>query len=226
MATNSTLSPNENIEDEESTWPQTPSAIFILGKRQGTKKENKQLWGRVAMAAALWHSAPQPKPYIAFTASDVHGPQRTPDVTVVKQLLVEKFEIPLEFLIVRRRANCTMLEVRQARVLSRAYGLTQIFALTHLYHAPRTQRYFNEVLSSADVIPVHPDILAEINFPPEYADLLPQLETTIKDSLPNKLDMFREHIIEILLGLAHTIDRRGRFERRLAHVLRPRAYEN
>jgi hypothetical protein len=215
---------DESADKEEVTWPQTPSAIFILGKRQGTKKENKQLWGRVAMAAALWYSAPQPKPYIIFTAADVHGPQRTPDVEAVKQLLVEKFEIPLEFLILRRRANCTVLEVRQARVLSRAYGLTQIFALTHLYHAPRTQRYFNEVLSFADVIPVHPDILAEINFPEEYVDLLPQLEISVKDSLPNKLDVLREQTIEILLGLAHTIDGRGRFERSLAHILRPTAY--
>ncbi len=224
METDKSFQTNKDPQEGEATWPQTPSAIFIMGKRQGTKKENKQLWGRVALAATLWHSAPQPKPYIIFTASDVHGPQRTPDVIVVKQLLVEKFEIPLEFLIVRRRANCTMLEVRQARVLSRAYGLTQIFVLTHLYHAPRTQRHFNELLSFADVIPVHPDILAEINFPPEYADLLPQLEITIKDSIPSKFDVFREHIIEMLLGLAHTIDRRGRFERWLAHVLRPTAY--
>jgi len=215
---------DESSNKDEAPWPQTPSAIFIMGKRQGTKKENKQLWGRVAMAAALWHSAPQPKPYIIFTASDVHGLQHTPDVEVVKRLLIEEFEIPLEFLILRRRANCTLLEVRQARVLSRAYGLSHIFALTHLYHAPRTQRYFAEVLTFADVIPVHPDILVEINFPPEYADLLPQMETTIQESIPSKFDAFREHIVELLLGLAHTINRRGRFERWLAHVLRPRAY--
>jgi len=215
---------SELPNNDESTWPQTPSAIFIMGKRQGTKKENKQLWGRVAMAAALWHSAPYPKPYIIFAASDVHGSQHMSDVDLVKQLLVEKFEIPLEFLILRHRANCTVLEIRQARVLSRVYGLTQFFVLTHLYHAPRTQRYFNEVLSFADVIPVHPAILAEINFPEEYADLLPEVEQFIESSLPNKLDGWREYIIEMLLGLAHTIDRRGRFERRLAHILRPTAY--
>ena len=209
---------------DELTWPQTPSAIFIMGKRQGTKKENKQLWGRVAMAAALWYSAPYPKPYIIFAASDVHGPQRISDVVVVKQLLVEKFEIPFEFLILRHRTNCTVLEIRQARVLSRVYGLTQIFVLTHLYHAPRVQRYFNEVLSYADVIPVHPEILAEINFPEEYTDLLPELELTINDSIPTRLDAFREYLIEMFLVLAHTLDRRGRFERWLAHVLRPTAY--
>jgi uncharacterized SAM-binding protein YcdF (DUF218 family) len=215
---------SESLNKDELTWPQTPSAIFIMGKRQGTKKENTQLWGRVAMAAALWYSAPHPKPYIIFTASDIHGPHRTPDVDLVKRLLVEQFEIPLEFLMLRHRTNCTVLEVRQARVLSRAYHLTQIFALTHLYHAPRTQRYFDEVLSFADVIPVHPDILAEINFPDEYADLLSLIEQLIKTSLPHRVDNFREYIIEALLGLAHTLDRRGRFERRLAHVLRPTAY--
>jgi hypothetical protein len=224
METEDSLTTNKDRTKDEVTWPQTPSAIFIMGKRQGTKKENKQLWGRVAMAAALWHSAPYPKPYIIFAASDMHGPQRTPDVEAVKQLLVEKFEIPLEFLILRRRANCTVLEVRQARVLSHVYHFTQIFALTHLYHALRTKRYFDEVLPFADVIPVHPDILVEINFPADYADLLPQLEQLIKTSLPNRVDNFREYIIEALLGLAHTIDRQGRFERRLARVLRPTAY--
>jgi uncharacterized SAM-binding protein YcdF (DUF218 family) len=224
MGTDEPLLTDEDSQEEEITWPQTPSAIFILGKRQGTKKENKQLWGRVAMAAALWYSAPQPKPYIIFTASDIHGPKHIPDAQAVKQLLVEKFEIPLEFLILRHRVNCTLLEIRQARVLGRAYGLTQIFGLTHLYHAPRAQRYFDEVLSFADVIPVHPDILAEIEFPQEYSDLLPQLETTINESIPHKFDALREQIIEILLGLAHTIDRRGCFERWLAHVLRPTAY--
>ena len=109
--------PGESPNQNEPSWPNTPSAIFILGKRQGTKKENKQLWGRVAMAAALWHSAPRPKPYIIFVAADVHGPQRTPDVEIVRHLLVEKFEIPLDFLILRQRANCTLVEVRQGRVL-------------------------------------------------------------------------------------------------------------
>ncbi len=210
--------------EEELTWSETPSAILILGKRQGTKKENKELWGRVAMAAALWHSAPQPKPYLAFMASDIHGPARTPDADVVKAMLVEKFEIPADYLILRQRAHCTMLEVRAARVLNRVYGLAQIFALTHLYHAPRAQKYFNEVLPNAAVIPVHPDILTEIKFPEVYDDLLPELETVIEDSMPGWLNKLREHVVEWLLNAAHTVDRRGRFERGLARVLRPRAY--
>ena len=195
-----------------------------MGKRQGTKKENKQLRGRIAMAVALWYSAPRPKPYVIFVASDVHGPLRTPDVQVVKSMLTEKFEIPDDYLILRQRTNCTLLEVRAARALSRVYGLAQVFVLTHLYHAPRAQRYFNEALSSAAVIPVHPDILSEITFPAEYSDLLPQLQAMIDASMPGWLDNFREYVVEGLLSLAHTFDPRGRFERWLAKVLRPTAY--
>ena len=33
-----------------------------------------------------------------------------------------------------------------------------------------------------------------------------------------------EHIVEMLLNIAHLIDRRGKFERRLARILRPTAY--
>ena len=80
-------------------WPQQPSGILIMGKRKGTKKENKQLWARTALAAALWYSAPQPKPYLLFVAQDVHGPECKPDAQVVKSLLTQKFGIPADFLI-------------------------------------------------------------------------------------------------------------------------------
>lgn len=214
-----------STDEDQIEWPQEPSGILIMGKRQGTKKENKQLWGRVAMAAALWYSAPQPKPYLLFVAIDTHGPQHTPDAKVVKSMLIEKFGIPGDFIILREKTNCTLLEVRAARVLSRVYDLSNIFAITHLYHAPRTQRYMNEVLPKASVIPVHPDVLDEIAFPEEADDLLTEIQTLIEDSLPTQLDLIREHGIEWLLNHAHTLDSRGRFERRLAKILRPRAYQ-
>lgn len=212
--------PNE----DELRWPQTPSAILIMGKRQGTKRANTQLWGRVAMAAALWYSAPLPKPYLVFIAADIHGPNQTPDAEVVKSMLTKIFDIPADFLILRQRSNCTLLEVRAARALSRAYRLTHIFVVTHLYHAMRTQRYFDEVMPNTSVIPVHSDILDEITFPAEYADLLPQMQNLIAQSQPKLFDATREHIIEWLLSQAHSLDPRGRFERRLARLLRPTAY--
>jgi hypothetical protein len=210
--------------DTDQNWPLTPSAILIMGKRQGTKKENKQLRGRVALAAALWYSAPEPKPYLLFVASDVHGPGRTPDARLVKTALTQEFGISADFVMLRPVSNCTLIEVRATRALSRIYRLSHIFALTHLYHAPRAQRYFDEILSNASVIPVHPAILAEINFPPEYDRLLPEIEALVEESQPHKLDLLREQAIEMVLNLAHTFDRRGRFERRLARLLRPRAY--
>jgi hypothetical protein len=213
-----------STHDEGVDWPQQPPGILIMGKRQGTKKENKQLRGRAAMAAALWYSAPQPKPYLIFVASDIHGPNRTPDAEVVKYLLTEGFGIPADFLIFRQKTNCTLLEVRAAKAISRVYRLSHIFAVTHLYHAPRTQRYINEVLKDASVIPVHLDILEEIAFPAEAQDLLKELQAIIEASLPNSLDVLREHLIEWFLERAHGLDRRGRFERHLARILRPGAY--
>lgn len=211
-------------QENELQWPTTPSALLIMGKRQGTKKENKQLRGRIAMAAALWYSAPQPKPYLTFVASDVHGLTKTPDSDLVKEMLMQQFSIPADYLILRRRSNCTLVEVRAMRAIARAYGLTHVFLLTHLYHAPRAQRYSNEVLPNVSVIPVHPAILAEITFPTETLDLLPGLQTLVDASQPSRLDIFRESIIEWLLNQAHTLDPRGRFERRLARILRPTAY--
>lgn len=218
------VSAESNPNQDKLEWPDQPSGILIMGKRQGTKKENKQLWGRVALAAALWYSAPRPKPYLLFVAHDTHGPQRTPDAHVVKTLLTQKFEIPADFIIVRQKTNCTLLEVRAVQAISRTHKIVNIFAVTHLYHAPRTQRYITEVLPNASVIPVHLEILDEIMFPLEEIDILEQIKSMIADSMPGKLDLLREHLIEWLLGRAHTIDPRGRFERRLAKILRPGAY--
>jgi hypothetical protein len=209
------------IEKNNLDWPQRPSGILIMGKRQGTKKENRQLWGRVAMSTALWYSAPRPKPYLLFVAADIHGPTRTPDAEIVKSWLIHEFGIPADYVVLRQKTNCTLLEVRAVRAISRAYGLTKIFAVTHLYHAPRTQRYINEVLPDAAVIPVHPDILNEIVFPTGAEALFKRLQLIIEDSLPSSIDAIREQVIEWFLNHAHTLDPRGRFERWLAKVLRP-----
>ncbi|HXV99231.1 MAG TPA: ElyC/SanA/YdcF family protein [Anaerolineae bacterium] len=208
----------------ELNWPPAPCGILIMGKRQGTKREHKQLWGRTALAAALWYSAPKPKPYLLFVASDLHGPLLTPDAQVVKSMLVDRFGIPSDFVMTRQLTNCTLLEVRAARMLKKTYGLAHIFALTHLYHAARAQRYFNEVMPTASVIPVHPDILSEITFPVEAEELFNELRTLIEASLPGRWDGAREAVIEWLLNQAHTLDPRGRFERWLARRLRPEAY--
>jgi len=213
-----------SVNEEELRWPKTPSALLIMGKRQGTKRANKQLWGRVAMAAALWHSAPTPKPYLAFVASDVHGRERRHDAEVVKEMLIKRFSIPADFIILRKRSNCTLIEVRAARAIVRTYRLTHVFLITHLYHAPRAQRYANEVLANGSVIPVHSDVLAEVAFPEEQADLRQDILTLIEESQPGWLDRIREVIIEWLLNRAHSLDPRGRLERKLARLLRPMAY--
>lgn len=219
MASSSDNNPTPDTEDLE--WPSQPSGILIMGKRQGTKKENKQLWGRIAMAAALWYSAPQPKPYLIFVASDIHGLHRTPDGQMVKSMLVEKYAIPADFIIVRRKSNCTLMEVRVARALQRTFSLAKLFAVTHLYHAPRTQRYFNEINLDASVIPAHSEILDEIIFPEQAKDLFNEMRQVIDGSQPRLLDRTREQLIELTLSWAHTLDPRGRLERRLARILRP-----
>ena len=219
-----------NLDDKlftlysQANWPTTSAGILIMGKRQGTKRENKQLWGRSAMAAALWYSAPQPKPYILFVASDIHGPRHRPDADLVKSLLVHDYGISADYIILRTLSNCTLIEVRAARVLGRVYNLSRIFSITHLYHAPRTQRYLNEVLPDASVIPAHPDIMDELNLTTLEPDLVTELRRVVSDSLPNRTDLTREQIIEWFLTWGHRFDARGRLERRLARLLRPGAY--
>jgi hypothetical protein len=220
MHSNDTLSKDQT----ELTWPKALCGILVMGKRQGTKKENKQLWARTALGALLWYSAPDPKPYILFVASDIHGPARVPDAQIVKQLLVGKYKISADYVMLRPVSNCTLIEVRAARVLSKIYKLNYIFAVTHLYHAPRAQRYLDEVLPQAAVIPVHPEVVDEITLPSEYLRLFSDLPALIKDSMPHRFDLIREQLIETLLNYAHSLDDRGVFERRLARILRPGTY--
>jgi len=216
MHSDDKLSTNET----ELAWPRGLSALLVMGKRQGTKRENRQLWARVALSAALWYSAPDPKPYILFVAADVHGPWRTPDARVVKNLLVDTYKISADYVMLRPVSNCTLVEVRAVRALSKIYRLSHIFAITHLYHAARSQRYFDEVLSNASVIPVHPDILTEITLPDNCAHLFAELPPLIAASMPSRFDLFREHLIEFLMTCTHTLDPHGRFERSVARLLR------
>lgn len=204
---------------EELTWPADPSAIMMMGKRQGTKQENLQLHGRIAMAAALWYAAPQPKPYLMFTAFD-HS-NGVFDADIVKSRLTELYQIPHDYLVLRRKSNCTVIEVRAVRAIQRAYTLAHIFAVTHLYHAARVQRYFDEVLAeTVSVLPAHVDIFDEIVVPLGADELFADLRATILASQPTRVDNSRELAIEWILSHLHNLDKRGRIERVLANLLR------
>lgn len=209
-----------STDETELAWPRGLSALLVMGKRQGTKRDNKQLWARVALSAALWYSAPDPKPYILFVAADVHGPGQTLDAEVVKKMLVDAYKISADYVMLRPVSNCTIVEVRAVRALSKVYHLSHIFAVTHLYHAARSQRYFDEVLPNASVIPVHPEILDEITLPAEVTHLFTELPSLIAASMPSPFDLFREYLIEFLMSYTHTLDPHGRFERSVASLLR------
>lgn len=212
---------NDDISAQtEFIWPKEPAAIMIMGKRQGTKKVNKQLYGRIAMATALWYSAPPPKPYIIFVATDIS--QAVNAAYIVKKTLTQQYHIPSDFVMTRRKSNCTLIEVRLARVLYRVYGLAHIFAVTHLYHAARTQTYFDEVLADeVSVIPVHPDVFDEIVYGPDQVEFFAELRAKVLESLPTRVDNLREMMVEWGLTRLHTVDRRGRLERWLAQWFRP-----
>ena len=215
-----TTAEESTVEEEELRWPSTPSAIVIMGKAAPSASEHHELQGRIAMAAALWYSAPQPKPYIAYVATDRHGPNRRPDAALVKEMLRERFNIPADYIMTRRHSNCTVIEMRAIRVLARHYRLTHLFIVTHLYHAARTQAYANEVWPNADVIPVHPAILDEISFPVMYEDRAPEIAELVKRSQPSLFGRLKEGLVEWLLTVLHSLDRRGRVERWLAKRFR------
>ena len=200
-----------------------PSAILIMAKRQAGRVQNKPLLGRIALAAALWHHTPDPKPLILYVASDSHGQPQVADAQIVRSLLTEGLGIPVDSLLLREKSNCTLVEVRMVRVLARTHGFDRILAVTHPYHARRAQQYFEEVLPDVCVVPVSVESLTRLSPPRQPSDLLHQLRPMIEISQPGRWQSVREHIVEGLLNRIHPLDPRGRLERRLARILRKAA---
>lgn len=185
-------------------------AIAVLGKSQGTKRDNKQLEARVGLAAALWHDAPPPKPIVLYVAAH--------DVPTVEALLTGRYGVPPERIVTRWASNCTFVEVRELRDAGRPHGVDRIVGITHPYHAPRTERYLREVLPHASVLAVRPEALAGLALPDTAAfAALPEL---IRASQPGPLDAARERLVEATLRAIHALDPGGRTERALANLVR------
>jgi hypothetical protein len=196
------------------------SAILIMAKRQAGRAENKPLLGRIALAAALWHSAPDPKPLILYVASDSHGQPEIADAQVVRSVLTENLGIPPGSLMLREKSNCTLVEVRMVRNLARTHGFDRILAVTHPYHAPRVQRYFDEVLHGVRVVTATSECLTELTPPSGPHEFLEKLRPMIEISQPGRWQLVRERLVEGLLDRIHLLDPRGRLERWLARILR------
>ena len=196
------------------------SAILIMAKRQAGRAENKPLLGRIALAAALWHSAPDPKPLILYVASDSHGQPEIADAQVVRSVLTKNLGIPPGSLMLREKSNCTLVEVRMLRNLARIHGFDRIVAVTHPYHARRAQRYLEEVLPDVRVVPVTSEALTRLSSSGLPKAFLEKLRPMIEISEPGRWQLAREHLVEGLLNRIHRLDPRGRLERRLARTLR------
>lgn len=191
-------------------------AVAILGKVQRIVRDPSQLDARVATAAALWHSASE-KPWILYVASDVHGPEQTPDGLGVRRRLVDDLGVDRDDVVYRPWSNCTVVEARALRVLARALSLGAITALTHPYHAPRARRILSAALPRVEVVAVRPESVAALALPGL------DLGELVARSMPNRADRAREAAVEAVLGVVGAIDPRGRLERRLARAVRTAA---
>jgi hypothetical protein len=191
-------------------------AVAILGKVQRILRDPSQLDARIATAAALWHAAPAPKPWILYVASDVHGRDRRPDGLVVRRMLV-RFGVAAEDFVFRPWSNCTVVEARALRVLARALRLGAITALTHPYHAPRARRILTAVIPGIEVLAVRPEAVTDLTVPGL------DLQRVVALSMPGRADLVRERTVESVLAWLGIVDRRGRFERKLASALRAAA---
>lgn len=109
-------------------------AVVILGKHQGTRRQNLELRGRVALAAAVWHGLGDRAVPIHFLAADTHGPARVRDGAVVRALLTEQYGVPADAVSVRRWSLCTVAEIRGVRALARLRRFDRVLAITHGYH--------------------------------------------------------------------------------------------
>jgi len=193
---------------------QASTAIAILGKSQGTKAHNRQLAARIALGAALWHAAADPKPLLLYVAEH--------DALAVRTALLGRWGIPEDRLLTRRISNCTFVEVRALRALCVEAGAARLLAVTHPYHAARTRTYLREILPDATVVPAHESALAGFVLPASEAARFADLAKLLRLSRPEPLDELRERIVEAALRAVHALDRGGTVERALANLVRPR----
>ena len=201
-------------------------AVAIFGKSQGTKRQNLQLHARVGVAAAIWHASPAPRPLLVYVPADHSGPERTPDADVVRELLTGRYGVPEADVVTRRVSNCTYREVRGLRDLCAELGVGKLTAVTHRYHAARTDRYLGEVLpgrARVIAVEVHArEATGEENLqvPAGVAEALRELPDLVDRSVPRGADAWREALVEAAMTLLHALDRRGRVEIALADRLR------
>jgi uncharacterized SAM-binding protein YcdF (DUF218 family) len=195
------------------------TAVLVMGK-QVRRRENVQLQGRAAVAAAVWHSLGDPELAVVHVAADTHGPVGTPDGTVLRALLTGRYRLPDEVVITREWSRCTVAEVRALRVLARARGIGRVLAVTHGYHARRVAAYLAEAGLAAEVLTPDVATLARFPLPAEVADLGPLVADAVARATPGPLDLVRERANEALLTRLHRLDPRGRVERILARVFR------
>jgi uncharacterized SAM-binding protein YcdF (DUF218 family) len=187
-------------------------AIAILGKNRGTKRENRELDARIALAAALWH-ADGGRPFLMYVAGH--------DLPAVRDALL-RYGISADRLLLRRMSNCTWIEVRAFRDLCRDVGAIRLLAVTHPYHARRTRDYLREVGLDAEVIPVREDAAAALVLPAVESARFADLADVLRCSRPGPFDAFREAVVEGTLTAIHAVDPGGNVERALANLVRIR----
>ena len=188
-----------------------------MGKRQGMKRVNHALHGRIALAAALWHGLADPRALVLFLAADTHGARRLRDADVVRRLLTTRYGLPLSCIRARPWSRCTVVEVRAVRVLARVHGVGRVMVVTHGYHARRTAAYFAEVGVPVELVVPEPTALASLVVPLE---LRTPCELAVRCAHPARLDLLRERLVEVAVGALHRSDPRGRAERWLARRFR------
>jgi hypothetical protein len=208
--------PPETDRRRRGAVPGRP-AVVILGKVRRLQRNHSQLDARVATAAALWHAASAPRPWILYVASDVHGREQVPDGLVVRRKLVDELGVAAADFVFRPWSNCTLVEARAVRVLARALALGPITALTHPYHAPRARRILTAAIPTARVLPVWPETVAALSLPGL------DLARIVARSMPGPAELARERAVEGVLACLHAVDPRGRLERRIASAVRAAA---
>ncbi len=204
---------------ETTRLGQRVDALIIQGKRLASAPiAGSELAARTAVAAWLYHS--RLADHLVCVEGDINRPHHPAGSLVAAELLRREYGVPPEAIIARAWADCTRVEVRAIRVLTRHHGWRRLAALTSTYHARRVRDLYAQV--GLDVAVVVCDgaclePLVPFADPRFYAE---RVAPALRASRLSPVRLAEEHCKEALLLTLTHLDRRGVLERWLARRLR------
>jgi len=202
------------VSSSHLNWAEPPDAIVVMGKRPGRDGAPRELQARAALAVLCWRRATR-KPWLAcLEGHDLPG-SRLAGADVVRDMALAA-GVPAGQIVAPALTNCTARELRELARLLKERQANRAWAITHPYHARRTQWYFRAAKLPVTVVACTRQTAAQLAGTEADASLLRWIDAGEVRGLP----LLRERLVETTLSALHALNPAGQVECWLADRVR------